>query len=531
MKTDNLSNYNLNQFNLSEAEFNKISAKNQNNLLFKTIIADTLTPVLAMMKINHLAKYQDYHFLFESAEKGVSKSRFSAIGVLPDLIWKCENSKSYFCNYQQNQSSKDQNFQLQEGNPIENLRQLINSSKIDWSNLSYISSQLPSICAGIFGFMGYDMVNFIEKISSQNQIDETQIPDAVFIRPQILIVFDNLFDQAIICAANYKNENFADLSKKILEIEEILTANFLVLAAKKNQQNIEEKKSAKEIKETLNFSAKTNKEEYLKMVLQSKKYIDEGDIFQVLPSQRFVCEINQEFSAFDFYRSLRSVNPSPFLFYLKLDDFSLVGSSPEIMVSVKDKKMTIRPLAGTRKRGKNFEEDKKIAAELLSDEKELAEHLMLIDLGRHDVGKVCLAGSVNVTEKMIIENYSHVMHISSNVEGILDEKKYDALDALLSGFPAGTVSGAPKIRAMQIIAEIEKIKRSFYSGCVGYFSSNSDMETCITLRSALIKNNKIYLHAGAGVVADSDPESEYQECFNKTAGLIKAIENIERFKK
>ena len=216
---------------------------------------------------------------------------------------------------------------------------------------------------------------------------------------------------------------------------------------------------------------------------------------------------------------MRLINPSPFLFYLKLDDFVLTGSSPEIMVSLKDKKVTIRPLAGTRKRGRDAAEDKKIANELLNDEKEVAEHLMLIDLGRHDVGSVAVAGSVVVTEKMIVENYSHVMHISSNVEGTLRDE-FDALDTLIAGFPAGTVSGAPKIRAMEIIEEIEKTRRSFYAGCVGYFASNGDMETCITLRSALIKENKIYLQTGAGVVFDSDLESEYQECFNKARVLM-----------
>ncbi|MFT6106014.1 MAG: anthranilate synthase component 1, partial [Rickettsiales bacterium] len=267
-----------------------------------------------------------------------------------------------------------------------------------------------------------------------------------------------------------------------------------------------------------------SEEEYCSTVEEIKKYIKDGDIFQALPSQRFTSEFDQN-NAFDFYRSLRRVNPSPFLFYVKFDDFCLTGSSPEIMVAVKNQKMTVRPLAGTRKRGTNEAEDKEIAKELLGDEKETAEHLMLIDLGRHDVGRVCKAGSVELTEKMVVENYSHVMHISSNVDGILDEK-YDALDALISGFPAGTVSGAPKIRAMEIIEELEKCKRGFYAGCVGYFSGNGDMETCITLRSALIKDNKIHLQAGAGVVFDSVPKSEYQECLNKAAALMKAAEAV-----
>ncbi|HLD77167.1 MAG TPA: chorismate-binding protein, partial [Rickettsiales bacterium] len=370
-----------------------------------------------------------------------------------------------------------------------------------------------AVCAGVFGYFGYDIINFIEKLPNIAKKDDIKIPDAIFMRPQILVIFDNFYDTALICAPVFQDtaKTYSKLIDKIENVENILKTNY-------TPQKIYSKNK-------FEFHSNYSEKEYCDVVEKCKKYIIDGDVFQILPSQRFVSDFDKNIDPLAFYRSLRNLNPSPFLFFLKLDDFVLTGSSPEIMVSLKDKKVTIRPLAGTRKRGKNFEEDQKIATELLQDEKEIAEHLMLIDLGRHDVGRVAKAGTVKTTEKMTIEYYSHVMHISSNVEGEIREG-LDALDALISGFPAGTVSGAPKIRAMEILNEIEKTKRGFYAGCVGYFASNGDMETCITLRCALIKDKKIYLQAGAGIVFDSDPKSEYQECINKVAALIKACENI-----
>ncbi|NBV07056.1 MAG: anthranilate synthase component I [Proteobacteria bacterium] len=499
-------------YNFSKDEFDRALKKSGTTLLYKKIPADTITPVLASLKLAYYLPEETSHsFLFESAEKGNNKGRFSVIGLMPDLVWKCSAEKSFINS---DFSKNPENFFEQKNSPIENLRTLINSCKFNWDELSYISGQLPAICSGIFGYMGYDMVRLMEKLPSKNLPDDLKIPESIFIRPQILLIFDNLFDCVLICAPNFTQENFEQLSEKISTIENVLQKPF-------------QPKSI-QAKTDFNFSSNYIEKEYCAAVEQAKKYITDGDIFQVLPSQRFTADFDSKISEFTFYRALRSVNPSPFLFYLKFPNFCLIGSSPEIMVSAQNRKITVRPLAGTRKRGKNFAEDKKIAEELLSNEKEIAEHLMLIDLGRHDVGRVSKAGSVTVTEKMVIENYSHVMHISSNVEGILRDD-VDALDALISGFPAGTVSGAPKIRAMEIIEEIEKVKRSFYAGCVGYFSSNGDMETCITLRSALIKDNKIYLQAGAGVVFDSDPKSEYQECVNKVAGLVKACEKISEF--
>lgn len=478
-------------YNLSEAEFDAALKKNKATVLFKKIPSDTITPVLASLKI--FQHFDNHHFLFESAERGSHRGRFSVLGCMPDLVWRCVGNKSFL-------DGKEQ-----EGDALENLRNLINQSQIDWSDLNYATKQLPMMASGIFGYMTYDMVRLMEKISDHNLSDDIKIPDSVFIRPQIIVIFDSLFDCALICAPVFLAEHYSSVITRIEAIETLLNKPHEV--------------SPVVDKHDLEFSSNCTEEEYCAMVERGKKYITDGDIFQFLPSQRFSANYPKNFDEFSFYRSLRLVNPSPFLFYLKIDDFVLTGSSPEIMVSLKDKKVTIRPLAGTRKRGRSEAEDKKIAAELLNDEKEVAEHLMLIDLGRHDVGSVAVPGSVVVTEKMIVENYSHVMHISSNVEGILRDE-FDALDALIAGFPAGTVSGAPKIRAMEIIEEIEKVRRSFYAGCVGYFSSNGNMETCITLRSALIKDGKINLQTGAGVVFDSDPKSEFQECLNKARVLM-----------
>lgn len=501
------------KLNFNKEQFeNEISAKGS-TILFKQISSDLITTIQASLKIFN--KYKDFHFLLESAQNNIdgknSKGRFSVIGVDPDQILKFKNNKSFFNNsFDKNRN----NFVELSQNPLTEFRNFVNQSKINFDNLNYQGGELPAMSAGVFGYFSYDMINLMEKLPKQICEDEINVPDLFYIRPQILIIFDNFFDIALICAPKYKNSNncYEDLVKKIENIENIIL-----------NDDLKEEKTNKAIK--FDFKSSHSEEEYCKIVEDCKEYIKNGDIFQILPSQRFSSHFDKSISEFSFYRSLRSLNPSPFLFYFKFDDFVLTGSSPEIMVSLKDKKVTIRPLAGTRKRGKNFNEDQKIAAELLNDEKEISEHLMLIDLGRHDVGRVSKAGSVKTTQKMIIEFYSHVMHISSNVEGEIRDN-LDALDALISGFPPGTVSGAPKIRAMEILSQIEKIKRGFYAGCTGYFSSNGDMESCINLRSALIKNEKIYLHSGAGVVFDSDPKSEYQECFNKARALMKACEMI-----
>jgi len=497
-------------FSLSKDQArNCLENKKQSIVLTKKIPGDLLNPVLTLLKIEK--QFPDYHFLLESVEKGNNKGRYSVIGILPDLIWKTENGGAY-CNY--DVTSNPDNFEKINEHPLNSLRKIIQNSKInDLGNL-------PAICCGIFGYMGYDMVRLMEELPDNNLSDDIKIPDSIFIRPQILMVFDTLFDCINICAPIYYKDGI-NADKSYIGAQDNIE-KIISLISKLYQINQQKIPSLQ-----LNFISNFSKKEYCHAVKKSQEYIKNGDIFQVLPSQRFTSDFADELG-FSFYRSLRSINPSPFLFYLKFPDFVLTGSSPEIMVSKHGNKVTIRPLAGTRKRGATPEEDEQNALDLLSDEKELAEHLMLIDLGRHDVGRVCEEGTVEVTEKMVIEHYSHVMHISSTVEGILRDD-LDALDALISGFPAGTVSGAPKIRAMQIIEELEKDRRSFYAGCVGYFAGNGDMESCIILRSALIKDNKIHLQAGAGVVFDSNPESEYQECLNKAKALIKAADAIKEY--
>lgn len=501
-------------FNFNKNEFNIFLESNNKAILYKKISSDQITPVLAARRI--FEKFPDYNLLLESAQNNKdgknSKGRFSVIAFDPDVVWKCENGASEInLDFYKDRN----NFVKKNDDVIQSFRDFFNSSKIDFSKFSYNNSEMPSICAGIFGYFGYDMVNFFEKISNGKQVDEINIPDSIFIRPQVIVVFDNFYDCALICCPLYGNkENDYDyLENKINLVEDVI----------KNGEFTK----IKNIKTTdFSFKSSHTKDEYCKIVDHCKNFIVNGDIFQILPSQRFTCDYIED--EFLFYRSLRSLNPSPFLFYLKFNDFVLTGSSPEIMVSLKNNKVTIRPLAGTRPRGINIQEDRAIAKNLLSDEKEVAEHLMLIDLGRHDVGRVCKPSTVVTTEKMVIEFYSHVMHISSNVEGEIRDE-LDAIDALISGFPAGTVSGAPKIRAMQILSEIENLKRAFYAGCVGYFSANGEMETCITLRSALIKNDKIYIQSGAGVVFDSNAESEHDECINKASALILACKKINEF--
>jgi len=498
--------------NFTQEEFLNIKNKFNATVLYKKIPTDTLTAVASHIKLSK--HFPNYNFLLESAENGNNKGRFSIIGIDPDKIWKCIGKNSFI---NEDFANSPDNFIQQNGDAINNFRNFVNNCKIDWDHLKYSSEELPSICAGVFGYMGYDMIRLMENIPDLKLKDDLGIADSIFIRPQILIIFDSLFDCALICAPLYKESlnDYHSLNSKIQKTHEILKESL-----------IENKLSNIEFDE--NFKSNFSEEEYCQIVEKSKEYIIAGDIFQILPSQRFQANFDKNLDPFFFYRSLRSVNPSPFLFFLKFNDFVLTGSSPEIMVSLKNKIITIRPLAGTRKRGGSSDEDKKIAQELLNDEKEVAEHLMLIDLGRHDVGSISKSDSIKVSKKMIVEYYSHVMHLSSTVEGKIRDE-FDAIDALIAGFPAGTVSGAPKIRAMEIIEELENIRRSFYAGCVGYFASNSDMETCITLRSALIKDQKIYLQAGAGVVFDSIPKSEYQECINKSQALIKAYLDIKKF--
>ena len=482
--------------NVSKKKFIDNYIRNIPQILSHQIVADTETPVSTLLKIS---KNEKYSFLLESVEGGDQRGRYSLLGCKPDIIWKVKNGKVSIttnCKYIKDNVSADLN-------PIQSLRNILQLSKIqrDFNKTPY---------PVLVGYLGYPMIQYMEKIILSNP-DTLNIPEAVMIRPKIVAVFDNIKDTIDVMTAIYPEKNIkAEIALK--KAEKLIEESVEKLNTQIAKDDVSNKK---------NIQIKSNykKEDYLKIVEKAKKYIHSGDIFQVVPSQRFQCEYI--LSAKTLYRSLRRLNPSPFLVNLNFDNIGLVASSPEILVRVRDGKVTIRPIAGTRKRGKTTNEDRKLSNELLNDQKELAEHLMLLDLGRNDVGRVAKVGTVSVTEKMIVEYYSHVMHIVSNVEGDL-KKNMDSIDALISGFPAGTVSGAPKIRAMEIIEELENVNRSFYGGAMGYFDSNGQMDTCISLRTGLIKDNNLYVQAGGGVVYDSDPEKEFQETINKAQAIIAA---------
>jgi anthranilate synthase component 1 len=398
--------------------------------------------------------------------------------------------------------------------PLESLRALLKESRIA------LPPGAPPMAAGVFGYMGYDMVRLMEDLPEPNK-DVLGLPDGMMIRPTIMAIFDSVKDDVTVVTPVYPEDGISAKAAYARAMERLSTVVEALdrpldhgFAGRADTPPISAPKS------------NTSPDDYKTMVLKAKEYIAAGDIFQVVLSQRFETEFT--LPPFSLYRSLRRVNPSPFLYYLDFDRFAVIGSSPEILVRVREGKVTIRPIAGTRRRGETPAEDRALSEELLADPKERAEHLMLLDLGRNDVGRVSEIGSIKVTDQFILEYYSQVMHIVSNVEGKL-AKKHDAIDALVAGFPAGTVSGAPKVRAMQIIDELEHEKRGVYAGCVGYFSADGEMDTCIVLRTAIVKDGRMYVQAGAGVVADSVPESEHQECVNKAKALFRAAEEAVRF--
>ena len=487
---------------LSFKEFSKNYNNKKNQILHSELISDLETPISSLLKLSPNEKYS---FLLESVEGGKQRGRYSFLGVNPDLIWEYKNKKIKITG---KNSKLIKSLKIND-KPLDSLRILIKNSQ------TIKNSNLPP-CPVLVGYMGYPMISLMEKINLKNQ-DTINIPDSKFIRPKLIAAFDNIKDKITLMTPVYYAEEISaekayhnskyEISKTIEKLKkEILIKNYKKI--KKNKK--------------LNIKSNYTKKEYLEIIQKTKKFIKKGDIFQAVISQRF--KINYELDAISLYRSLRRLNPSPFLVNLNFNKFGLVASSPEILVRLRNNKITIRPIAGTRPRGKDKKEDKILSKELLSDKKELAEHLMLLDLGRNDVGKISKINTVKVTEKMIVEYYSHVMHIVSNVEGIID-KQYDAIDALISGFPAGTVSGAPKIRAMEIIEKLEKHNRSFYGGAIGYFDSNGDMDTCIALRTALLKNKQLYVQSGGGIVFDSDPNMEYIETINKSKAVIKAAKD------
>lgn len=476
--------------------FAKNYAKGQDQIVSKRLINDVDTPVSAFLK---LAKDKPYAFLFESVQGGEQRGRYSVLGFAPDLIWRAWGDT---CEMSENGGD----FVRLDDNPIGSLRKLQTRSTLD------IPEGLPPMAAGLFGYLGYDMVRQVEHLPDLNP-DPIGTPDAIMTRPTLIAIFDQIA-QEIILATTARVGPEIDTSTAYAEAQSRLDQASLEL-----ETAIGTFRSADVPDIEVDPKHGATCEEFSKSVLKAKEYIKAGDIFQVVIGQRLEAPLTT--SPFALYRSLRRLNPSPFLYFLNFDDHTIVGSSPEILVRLRDGKVTVRPIAGTRPRGKTPAEDKDLEIELLADKKELAEHLMLLDLGRNDVGRVAKAGTIDVTEEFLVERYSHVMHIVSNVEGdILGDK--DAFDALFAGFPAGTVSGAPKVRAMEIIDELENEKRGIYAGAVGYISASGDMDTAIALRTAVVKDGVMHVRAGAGIVMDSDPVSEYEETLAKARALFHA---------
>ena len=438
-------------------------------------------------------------FIFESVEKGKIKGRYTIFGRNPDKIWEFNNNTSYLI-----QNKKK--FKIK-GNPKKLIEKIIEDFKFKTPSI------LPPISSLISGYFSYDSIRYIEKIPNTCK-DDLKLPDVRLLRPRTLIIYDNLKKKIFYIINVFNDEKITNFSKKYRQVQNELNSLY------NNNFNIKKKNNIKKSSLRINIKSNTSKSSFLNMVNKAKNFIKIGDIFQVVLSQRFEAKLSKD--PIDIYKKLRVTNPSPFMFFFNFPDFQIIGASPEILVRLRDNKITVRPIAGTRPRGKNYIQDKFYEKDLLNDKKELSEHLMLLDLGRNDAGKVSKINTVKVTESFTIERYSHVMHIVSNVTGVYNNK-YSKFKSLLAGFPAGTVSGAPKIRAMEIIDQLEKTKRKVYAGGIGYFSANGEFDTCIALRTAMVKNKKFYVQAGAGIVADSVPLKEYEETVNKAKALINAL--------
>jgi len=478
-------------------------------VLYTRLVADLETPVSAFLKI---AEGRENAFLLESVQGGESRGRYSIIGLKPDLIWRCREGRA---EINRKARSDADAFAAENAAPLQSLRKLIAETQMS------LPDGVPPMAVALFGYLGYDMVRLIERLPNV-PADTLGLPDAILLRPTITAIFDTIRDEILIVTPVWPEAGldaraaYARASERLND-----TVSDLARPAPESPSLPADHAATGKIESNMTHA------EYLAMVERGKEYIRAGDIFQVVPSQRF----RRPFALppFALYRALRRLNPSPFLYHLAFPGFSIVGSSPEILVRLRDGKVTIRPIAGTRPRGATPTEDARLAEELVADPKERAEHLMLVDLGRNDVGRVAVTGEVNVTDSFFIERYSHVMHLVSNVEGKI-RPGLDAVDALAAGLPAGTLSGAPKIRAMQIIDEFEKEKRgAAYAGAVGYFAADGSMDTCIVLRTALVKDGMMYVQAGGGIVADSVPESEFQETVNKAKALMSAADEAVRF--
>ena len=484
------------RLNTSLNEFKKNHLRKKNQVIFRSLNCKNY------YKVENLYKFllaEKNSFIFESVEKGTTRGRYTIIGLNPDKIWDIRNNVINLDN-----NGKINKFKT---NPLKYLNKLINEFKIE------IPKELPSMASMLVGYFSYDIIRYIEKIPDRCK-DDLKIPDVRISRPKNLVIYDNLEKKIHYIENVYADTKIRDYNGTYNEI----------------LRKFELYESFENIKLPSQFTFKSNKnviksntskKKFKLLVRKAKSYIKKGDIFQVVLSQRFERKINKR--PIEIYNYLRKSNPSPFMFYFNYKDFNVLGSSPEILVRLRNGEVTVRPIAGTRPRGRTTKADKKNVSDLLKDKKELAEHLMLLDLGRNDVGKVSKVNTVKVTERFKVEKYSHVMHIVSNVVGEFNNQS-SIFETLLSGFPAGTVSGAPKIRAMEIIDELEKNKRKLYAGGIGYFTPNKEFDTCIALRTALIKNNKFYVQAGAGIVADSKPDKEYAETVNKAKALMKAVD-------
>lgn len=493
-------------FHPSFEEFKKKACLGNLIPVYRDIVADMDTPVSAFRKIDD----GRYSFLLESVEGGEKWGRYSFLGSRPSLVISCSGNTLEISRGRRVEKREIKN------DPLSEVKEILSAYR------PVPDFALPRFYGGAVGFIGYDAVRFFEQLPDRRK-PGLGLPDVFFVVTDTLVIFDNLTHTMKVVS----NAHLDGRPAAVAYMEAVEKINRIVRKLKQGKgsrfkvQGSKKSAKAKGITLVSNFT----QPEYEQAVLKAKEYIKAGDIFQVVPSQRFETSIKAD--PFEIYRALRLINPSPYMYFLRCKDATIVGASPEVMVRLESGKIDLRPIAGTRRRGATEEEDRALAEELLSDPKEKAEHIMLVDLGRNDVGRVSKPGSVHVSELMVIERYSHVMHIVSNVRGVLSDGK-DAFDVIRACFPAGTVSGAPKIRAMEIIEELEPTKRGPYAGAVGYFGFSGNMDTCITIRTLIIKDGKAYIQAGGGVVADSDPASEYQETVNKARAMMRAVEMAEQ---
>jgi anthranilate synthase component 1 len=495
------------QLHPSFAEFEAGWNEGKNQIVWARLAADLDTPVSLMLK---LGDARADTFMLESVTGGEVRGRYSIVGMKPDLIWQCHGETSRI--------NREARFDRQSfidllGHPLQTLRDLLAECRIE------MPEGLPAVSAGLFGYLGYDMIRLVEHLPQVNP-DPLGLPDAQLIRPSVIAVLDGVKGEVTVVAPAWVAGGLSARAAYAQAAERVMDALRDLDRAPSAARDLGEVAPVGPAQSNFTHAG------YKAAVEKAKEYIRAGDIFQVVPSQRWSQRF--ELPPFALYRSLRRTNPSPFMFFFNFGGFQVIGASPEILVRLRDGEVTVRPIAGTRKRGATPDEDRALEADLLADPKERAEHLMLLDLGRNDVGRVAKVGTVRPTETFIIERYSHVMHIVSNVVGEIAEGE-DALSALLAGLPAGTVSGAPKVRAMEIIDELEPEKRGIYGGGVGYFAANGEMDFCIALRTAVLKDETLYIQAGGGVVYDSDPEAEYQETVNKSNALRRAAEDAGRF--